>query len=373
MPASVIGSVEPIGTSSSLAAAKTAMRNSEGQAVPATIRLLATDLDGTLIGSANELPLYLTFYDRLQTLRHNGGVKWAACTGRSFRSFWEFFVPMRKLGVIPDYVIIRHAFIFRLTRFGYMPHVAWNITTLIRIWKETRATSDAIQAWHTTVVGGAIGVRTIAKSSGRLAVRFDSEEAAQVAEDMLRLRQAEHRHMHVMRSKTDVEVRMVPATKGIAVAELAKRLNMVPEHILTIGNGHNDLSMLDGSVSGMVGCPANSVYDVMTMVHSRKGHVAENPSLSGVIEILDAFTSGNVSSAIPAEPPPAEHRIKNVGKRAHKHHSKGIRTPHILVFIGMIYATLLAFSTFDILPFSDLIRKPMELLISSVVKLVSLF
>ena len=282
-------------------------------------------------------------------------------------------MPMRKYGVIPDFVIIRHAFIFRLTRLGYIPHLAWNLATLFRIWKETRETSSAIQAWHATVVGGAIGVRTIAKSSNRLAVRFDSPEAAQVAQDMLILRQVKHRHMQIMRHKTDVEVRLVPATKGTAVAELATRLGVPREEILAIGNGHNDLSMLDGSVAGMVGCPSNSVFDVMALVKSREGHVAEQRSLAGVIEIMDAFLTGHVVSELPLDASPAEHRVKNSGKRDHKRKRGGLQKRHAFIVAGVLYGTLLAFSTFDVLPFSHLIRRPMELLVHVTVKLLSIF
>ncbi|MDE0837710.1 MAG: HAD hydrolase family protein [Kiritimatiellae bacterium] len=340
--------------------------------MPATIGLLATDLDGTLIGSANELPLYLTFHDRIEHLRAANGAQWAACTGRTFRSFWEFFMPMRRYGVVPDYVIIRHAFIYRLTVLGYVPHVSWNVGTLFRIWRETKETSAAIHAWHSTVVGGAIGVRTIARTSARLAVRFDSEEAAEVAEDMLRLRQREHKHMQIIRSKNQVEVRMVPATKGTALAELAHHLKVPTDQVLAIGNGHNDLSMLDGTVAGMVGCPNNSVFDVMTLVCDVGGHVASHPSLSGVIEIVDAFISGDVSSELPDGAAAPESRIRPAKKHDPKSGKRaGLRRSRILIITSITYAALLAFASFDAIPLSGLIRRPLELLVDAVVKLVS--
>lgn len=346
--------------------------NSEGARMPATIRLLATDLDGTLIGSANELPLYLTFNDRIDSMRSKNDTKWVACTGRTFRSFWEFFMPMRKYGVVPEYVIIRHAFIFRLTPLGYIPHLAWNIRTMCRIWRETRATTAAIHAWHTTVVGGANGVRTISQSSGALAVRFDSEEAAAVAEDMLRLRQKEHRHMRVIRNKTDVEVRLVPATKGTAVAELSSRLGVSRDEVLAVGNGLNDISMLDGSVSSMIGCPNNSVYEVMTLVSECKGHVASQRSLSGVIEIVDAYLTGNVYSDLPEDLQEPDHRIKTSTRRHQSKNSRrGFGKRHIVIGLCTLYGSLLAFATFDVLPYSNLIRKPMEMLIDGFVKLFS--
>ena len=49
----------------------------------ADIRLLVTDLDGTLIGSSAEFPLYATLSERIAGLRRDDGMKWAICTGRT--------------------------------------------------------------------------------------------------------------------------------------------------------------------------------------------------------------------------------------------------------------------------------------------------
>ena len=126
-----------------------------------SIGLLATDLDGTLIGSANELPLYADFSDRIARLREDDDAVWVACTGRTFSSFWEFFLPVRRMGIIPDYVIVRHAYIFKRTSMGFLPHVSWNIAMLVQLWKEGKASRQAIDHWHQTVTGGAMGVSTI--------------------------------------------------------------------------------------------------------------------------------------------------------------------------------------------------------------------
>ena len=51
------------------------------------IQLMATDLDGTLIGSVDEFPLYSSFRDRIMRLRRENDAVWAVCSGRTFRSF----------------------------------------------------------------------------------------------------------------------------------------------------------------------------------------------------------------------------------------------------------------------------------------------
>ena len=100
------------------------------------IKLLVTDLDGTLIGSANEFPLYKSFKEHLETLRDSSNTRWVACTGRTFRSFNEFFYPMQSMGIMPDYIIVRHAYILKRTNMGYVPLLFWNIHIFHMIWQQ---------------------------------------------------------------------------------------------------------------------------------------------------------------------------------------------------------------------------------------------
>jgi len=341
------------------------------QPVIANIGLVATDLDGTLIGSANELPLYPDFSDRINRMREAQGTLWVACTGRRFSSFWEFFLPMRRMGILPDYVIIKHAFLYRRTQFGFVPHIWWNITTLIQLLKEGKEAREAIDHWHEALTGGAVGVSTVRRQSHRLCLRFDSEEAASVAADLLRERTARFKHLRVFLAAREVDVRLVPATKGMAVAELGRHLGVGRDGILTVGNGHNDISMLDGNVAAYTGCPSNSDEDVIYAVHKAGGHVAEHRALTGVMEILDAYVNGTVRSEIPESL-----KTRQVATATKSRRSRGMakrRKPrtHPLLFAAIGYAALLVFASFDVLPYSSLIRKPLDLLIDLFAKVFS--
>ena len=46
-------------------------------------RMIATDLDGTLIGRSNEFGLYNAFREKINTLRREHDAVWVICTGRS--------------------------------------------------------------------------------------------------------------------------------------------------------------------------------------------------------------------------------------------------------------------------------------------------
>ena len=77
----------------------------------AEIRLIASDLDGTIIGKPEDFHLYSDFRDELEELRRRYGTIWVACTGRGRRGFDRFVNPMAGLGLRPDYAIIDHAYI----------------------------------------------------------------------------------------------------------------------------------------------------------------------------------------------------------------------------------------------------------------------
>lgn len=340
----------------------------------AEIRLVATDLDGTLIGSVNEIPLYTDFNDQIRRLREQNQAIWVACTGRTYSSFREFFRPMRRMGLLPDYIIIRHALIYRRTPIGFIPHVVWNISIMLKLMREEGAANTAIDNWHETLTAGAVGVATIRRAKHRLGLRFDSEESAAVAADLLRQKVREYRHLKVFQFGSDLEVRMIPATKGLALSELATYLNIERENALAIGDGKNDISMLDGSAAAMVGCPANSDAEVLELVHRMGGHVAPHRALRGVMDILDAFTEDRVCSDLPHDwaevgathlSSPARMKSQRSAARQHR------PTAHPWMFASIAYAGVLVFACFDILPFSAYIRKPLDLLVDMMVRLCS--
>jgi hydroxymethylpyrimidine pyrophosphatase-like HAD family hydrolase len=74
--------------------------------------------------------------------------------------------------------------------------------------------------------------------------------------------------------------------KGSALAEVARREEIPVERRLAVGDGHNDLQMLDPSVAGEFACPANAVREVKEAVSERGGRVATREHSAGVVEVL---------------------------------------------------------------------------------------
>jgi len=339
----------------------------------ADIRLIATDLDGTLIGRANELPLYADFQAILSGLRKQHGTIWVACTGRSLRSFRSYFEPMRITGLAPDYVVVRHAYVMRLTRYGYVPYVFWNLHIAYMILSEWLSVRTAIRDWYALLTRSTVGVKVLRRRWDELAMRFDSQESATVAEELLRTRAAAYKHVRVFRYFMEVDVRAVPFTKGLSLGELASQLSIPAGNILAVGNGHNDASMLDGVVAGMTGCPANSPPELMEIVSESGGHVARSPSLSGVLEILRAYETGEVVSALP-EGWTHPSGLPNPHTRHQRHHrqQKALNLQRVWLVLAIVYCVLLVFASFRLLPFSDLVLLPVRWLLRGATKLISI-
>lgn len=341
-----------------------------------SIKLLATDLDGTLIGDSDGFVLYSEFRKRLHNLSRIYDTIWVVCTGRSLRSFEYVFAPLKTMGLSPEYIITEHAYIYRRLRSGrYRPHYLWNFMIRYHIWASQLYIKQAIDSWYRMINDTVRGVSTVYHRRNRLCLRFESEEEAAVVADILREKVKEFKYLRVFRFIQEVDVRMVPFTKGLALEELANRLKIGKSMILTIGNGHNDISMLDGEAAKFTGCPANAETDVMSVVHECGGHISRDKMLAGVIDVIDAVVDNSVDSSLPewwksnsqvSNPRTAGRTVSPSKKPKIRSNKKLVPT---LIVLMIIYSVLLVFSTFGVLPYSGIIQKPFTMLIDLIVKM----
>lgn len=336
------------------------------------IGLLATDLDGTIIGGFSDFPYYPVFRQRLEELLKDQGMLWVACTGRSLRRFLAFSRPLRNIGIAPQYVIVHHAFVYQLTSIGYIPHLGWNIHILYHIWTNRLSAVRALKSWYGMVTAGALGVRTLRYRNDRVTLQFDSVVSAQTAVAMAKKELAAYRHFHISSQESTVDICAVPYTKGVSLMALARRLGVPHDQILAIGNGHNDISMLDGTAASMVGCPSNSEPDVMEVVCRAGGHISGNRALAGVVDVIDAFRDGRVKPELPDWWSPAsvarDHHDSSRSSR--KRNRQQYSTVGMLV-AASVYTVLLVFASFELIPCSSVIVKPYQMACSLVQRLLS--
>ena len=151
----------------------------------------------------------------------------------------------------------------------------------------------------------------------------------------------------------------------MAVMELAKHLGMSADEIITIGNGHNDISMLNPIVAKMTGCPWNSELEVMKAVNKAKGHISRGKSLTGTIDVLNAYSTGTINSTMPESIELLEAaRSRSVRWTSRRNQQwKGLK--HTIMLGCGLYVILLVLSYYDLVPFvSKYIRLPFDLLMN---------
>jgi HAD superfamily hydrolase (TIGR01484 family) len=332
------------------------------------IRLIVTDLDGTIIGNPAEFSLYGDFRDRINELRQKEGAKWAICTGRSLSSFRRIFSPMRLMEIRPDYVIIRHAYIYNVGKTICMPNIFWNLHIFYLIWNSEAHIRDTIDDWYEMMRSFPSGMTSVFRNRHRLWMSFESEDGATKVEETLRQRMRRLRYLQIFRRKQEVDVRAVPFTKGLAVSELAQHLGVDSANVLAIGDGHNDISMLDPRVASMTGCPANAKAEVIETVHNSGGHVARGEGLRGVMDILRAYMSGTVNSSLPDNWVPMS-ELPNHVERKHRSREPGrFSLRHVILLLAAICVVVLVFANFKLMPMHRRIMKPYQALIEAMEK-----
>lgn len=325
------------------------------------IRMLVTDADGTLMGRRPEFDQYRAFRAKINNLRTSYGAVWVVCTGRSLGGYKRLFRPMNAFGITPDYVIARHAYIYECRRWGYIPHWFWNLRVLWLQWGDHLALRRAMPRLRRLVISRNPFARVSYSGKERLCFRFEDEGAANFGAEILRAEARPYKYLQIFQTPGEVEVRAIPFTKGLAVRELARHLGVPNEKILVVGDGHNDISMMEMDPPCHTACPGNAAAEVIEAVHKTGGHIASDRSLGGVIEVLTAYETGSINAALPAgwsgfDQPPAKPKT-----------SRGIRGMGTFVVLMLVfYTTLLVVCSFCRFPGSSAILKPYASLLEHV-------
>lgn len=328
--------------------------------------MFVTDADGTLMGQRREFEQYRAFRDRIAELRTVYGVIWVVCTGRSLNGYKHIFRPMRIFGILPDYVIVNHAYIFECKTWGYLPHWIWNLRIL---WLERRnqlIVRRALPNIRKAVLSQNPFARVMVSNRQRLSFRFDDEGAASFGAQVLRAEVKPYKHLQVFQSPLEITVRVIPFTKGLAVTELARHLGIANSAILVVGDGYNDISMMELDPPCLTACPSNAAPEVVEAVHRTHGHIASESNLDGVLEVLTAYEQGKIDDQLPADWEASEAEAGGTTRP----HSRGIRgvLGTTLLIVMILYTTLLVVATFVRIPGRGLVLKPYDIAVKGIYK-----
>jgi len=216
------------------------------------IRLISTDFDGTLVHHGGQPEVVPELFDCLAELR-KGGVLWAMNTGRALEHIVEGLAEF-KFPVAPDYVLTTERHVFRPSAngLGWDDYGDWNLRceqAHQELFVTARPLLDEIAAFVETQTGGQI----IYEDSLPAGLIASSDAEMNAVETFIRATQKEaHPAFHYQRNTIYLRFCHMDYSKGAALGELGRLLEIPRDKIFAVGDHFNDLQMLDGKFAEWV-------------------------------------------------------------------------------------------------------------------------
>lgn len=251
--------------------------------------LLSFDFDSTLHHPAGDPPVPAECFHRIRQLRERHGALWCINTGRSLEHLIEGMIESR-FPFLPDWIVAREREIHHADASGrLLPHSEWND----RCESDLRLLFDRASGFlelvrrevleHT----GAEWISMTGEPAG--VISRTNEEMDWICGHILALDPPSD--LGWQRNTIYLRFGHKCYHKGSALAEISARSGLAPAACFAIGDGHNDLEMLDSAFATFIACPANAVPEVREKVRNQQGFIASSPHGAGVVEALDAFIS----------------------------------------------------------------------------------
>jgi len=255
----------------------------------ATIRLLSTDFDGTLVAHGSDPILDGDCLEHIARLQEQGAM-WAINTGRSV-DLLESGLADLDFPIHPDFILTSERDIFRPSSDSgakWEPFGDWN-ERVARKHAELFHSAEAVLAEVVDFVTQKTKARLLYHSAGLEGlVAENEEELDRVTKFIDRARERQPK-FHYQRNTVYLRFCHADYHKGAALAELSRLLEIPRAHIFAAGDHHNDISMLDGRFAAYPACPANAIPEVKDAVESAGGYVAIKNHGAGVHEALLHF------------------------------------------------------------------------------------
>jgi HAD superfamily hydrolase (TIGR01484 family) len=256
----------------------------------ASIRLLSTDFDGTLVAHGNDPVLDRGCMECIEGLQAEG-VIWAVNTGRSVDLLESGLVDL-EFPIQPDFILTSERDIFRPASNGaakWEPFGDWN-ERVAREHAELFQSAESVLAEVVDFVNQKTKARLLYHSAGLEGLVAENEEELDRVTKFIDRARAKQPKFHYQRNTVYLRFCHADYHKGAALAELSRLLGIPRDEIFAAGDHHNDVSMLDGRFAKYAACPANAIPEVKAAVEAAGGYVATKTFGAGVHEALRKIT-----------------------------------------------------------------------------------
>lgn len=244
------------------------------RSVPATVRVLVTDLDYTLF-PPDEERLPDEFPLLIRRWRARGGT-WILATGRTVGDLQEFY---RAWPVLPDYTVARERFIIQHVVDRWFPYPAWNRRMMHRTLEVNRQSNR----WIERLIEAVDDPDQFTKVDPRFVV-FQQDEAARHWESWLKSRLPSG--ITPLRNRRYLALGSPEFGKGICLDRIQRARGWRAEELLAVGDSANDRDMLDGRFGYYPVAVNNAEPPVKVWVREAGGRVLEDPGGPGVVNLV---------------------------------------------------------------------------------------
>ena len=257
------------------------------------VRLLATDLDGTLLGDGG---LILPETKQAWRLWSELGGSLVVITGRPFTSLLQVLTGQDsgEKWPFPDAVVCEE-------RDAYLHEGAGS-------WQPLDESGAALARERALLeISSSVAEKLIARGVAKGYEVKRSTESAEWERGYVELRfpnklEAERARLWVtpvlggrplvpVRNGRLMSLRHKDFRKGPALQRLTAHLGLAPNQILAVGDSHNDLSMLDGTYGFLSATVANADEEILRAVGSANGILTPHRSSLGVAWLLEALVA----------------------------------------------------------------------------------
>jgi hydroxymethylpyrimidine pyrophosphatase-like HAD family hydrolase len=250
------------------------------------IQLISTDFDGTLFAEFESPPVPAGLQQLIRSLQARG-TRWVINTGRDMSNLMESLCRAR-LSIQPDYLVLVEREIHVRDGTRYVGLQEWNQSCQMAhrtLFERIRPDVSRLTAW----VNERFDAMVYEDPFSPFCLIAGNRDDADLIVAHLEAYCEGHPCLTVVRNDVYARFSHSGFSKGTALAEIARRLNVPSERVLAAGDHYNDLPMLSRAHAALLVAPANAIPAVREHVLSQEGFVSDEPCGYGVLAGLEHY------------------------------------------------------------------------------------
>lgn len=253
------------------------------------VKLIATDLDGTLADMETGFVPWREVCDTISEFKLEFGAKWTINTGRDI----DYVIDLlegESLAVWPDYLCLVERYIYKVNKRKIEEHHVWNSPTVAYLARFYEHVERLKQSAFDSVAEHFDAEAFASEHSPICVTAKSQQEASEIVTHLEGLLAGVHKDLLVQQNH--IWVRVVPRSldKGVLLREIQNTEGIEATETLAIGDGLNDGPMLVPGVAGMAGAPENCHVEISKLIHTHpKGMLSAHRFGYGAVDILNHF------------------------------------------------------------------------------------